>query len=282
MKHDNLSLRLFRDKFFSSLLLGISFISIIPLFLILYFLVAKGIGSINWEFFTSLPKPYGDSGGGILNAIVGTFILILMAAIISIPIGLSVGVYLAEFKKSRFSYWVRLASEVLQGIPSIVIGILAWSWIVRPMRIFSAFSGSIALSLMMLPVIIRATEETINLIPESIKEASLSLGVPYYKTVIKVIIPSGLSGIISGILLSISRIAGETAPLLFTAFGNRFLSFDIFRPIESMPLLIFKYASSPYPELHNIAWGASFVLVVFVLILNLLAKGVSRRWNIKY
>lgn len=282
MKHDNLSLRLFRDKFFSSLLLGISFISIIPLFLILYFLVAKGIGSINWEFFTSLPKPYGDSGGGILNAIVGTFILILMAAIISIPIGLSVGVYLAEFKKSRFSYWVRLATEVLQGIPSIVIGILAWSWIVRPMRIFSAFSGSIALSLMMLPVIIRATEETINLIPESIKEASLSLGVPYYKTVIKVIIPSGLSGIISGILLSISRIAGETAPLLFTAFGNRFLSFDIFRPIESMPLLIFKYASSPYPELHNIAWGASFVLVVFVLILNLLAKGVSRRWNIKY
>ncbi len=274
--------RIIIDKIFKFFLMFMSAIILVPLFLILYFLVSKGISSISWDFFVKMPVAMGDIGGGIANAIVGTGILILTASIMAIPIGILVGIFLAEYKDTRLSYWVRICCEILQGTPSIVIGIVAWSWIVKPMGIFSAFSGGVALALMMLPIIIRSVEETIKLIPIHLKEASLSLGVPYSKTIIKVILPTGLSSIISGILLSVSRIAGETAPLIFTAFGNPFMSTRLFRPIESMPLLIFRYASSPFPNLHNIAWGTSFILVVFILSLNLISKGVSKRWKIKY
>ncbi|MCK9328776.1 MAG: phosphate ABC transporter permease PstA [Candidatus Cloacimonetes bacterium] len=274
--------RILLDKIFKYLLILMATIILIPLFLILYFLFSKGIQALNWNFFYKMPAAMGDLGGGIANAIVGTIILILTASIIAIPIGILVGIFLAEYKDLKLSYWVKISCEILQGTPSIVIGIVAWSWIVKPMGIFSAFSGGIALALMMLPIIIRSVEETIKLIPLNLKEASLSLGVPYYKTILKVILPTGLSSIISGILLSISRIAGETAPLIFTAFGNPFMSTNLFRPIESMPLLIFRYASSPFPNLHNIAWGASFSLVMFILILNLISKGVSKKWKIKY
>lgn len=282
MQLNHLTIRLIKDRLFSVLLIVVSSLSVIPLGFILYFLIIKGAPAINWEFLFSGPKPYGEAGGGISHAIVGTLILIALASLFSIPVGLTVGIFLAEFKKSKLAYWVRLGVEVLQGIPSIVIGIIAWSWIVRPMRMFSALSGGIALALMMLPIIIRSTEETIKLIPEAIKEASLSLGVPYYRTVLKVILPSGLSGIVCGILLSVARVAGETAPLIFTAFGSRFMNYDIFKPVESMPLLIYRYASSPYRDLHTMAWGASFLLVVFVLTLNITAKGVCKRWCVKY
>ena len=257
-------------------------LSTVPLFLILFYIIKNGITAINWDFLVHLPKPVGEPGGGIANAIVGTLFLIVLASVVSIPLGIITGIYLSEYRLSKFTYWVRLAVEVIQGIPSIVIGILVYLWLVKPLGSFSALSGGIALGIMMLPVIIRTTEETLNLVPYSLKEASLALGVPYSRTIIKVVLPAALSGIITGILVGIARIAGETAPLLFTAFGNPFMNYNILKPINSLPAIIFNYAISPYPEWHSLAWGASFVLVIMVLSFNLLAKGVARKWKVKF
>jgi len=282
MRKSNIFIRRIKDSAFKSLVIILSLLVVLPLFLILFFIFKKGISSINWQFFISLPKPVGEQGGGIANALVGTFLLVTLASIFSIPIGIALGVYLSEFKESKISYWVRLCVDILQGIPSIVIGIIAYLWVVKQMGHFSALSGAVALAIMMLPVIVKSTEETLKLIPESFKEASLALGVPYYRTIIKVILPAGLSGIITGILLAISRIAGETAPLLFTAFGNPFMNWNIDKPVSSLPLLIFNYAISPYEDWHKLAWGAGFVLVIFVLFLNLVAKGVIRKWKVQF
>jgi len=221
-------------------------------------------------------------GGGISNALVGTLMLIAISCSVSIPFGVFAGIYLSERKEGKLSFLVRLSAEILQGIPSIVIGIIVYAWVVISMGTFSALSGGIALGIMMLPVIVSATEETLKLIPDTLKEASLSLGVPYSRTILKVILPAGMSGIVTGILLSVARIAGETAPLLFTAFGNPFMEVNIFKPINSLPLLIFNYATSPYPEWHALAWGASFVLVVFVLLLNVTTKVVTKRWKVQF
>ncbi|MEJ2068123.1 MAG: phosphate ABC transporter permease PstA, partial [Deltaproteobacteria bacterium] len=219
----------------------------------------------------------GEEGGGIANAIVGTFLLIIIASVLAVPVGVLSGIFLNEYKRSKLSEVVRMCVEVLMGIPSIVLGIVAYVWVVLPLKSFSALSGGIALSIMMLPVIIRSTEETLKLIPETLREASLALGVPYYRTIIKVIIPVGMSGILTGILLSIARIAGETAPLLFTSFGNPYMNTNILKPTETLPHLIFIYATSPYKEWHQAAWGASFILVIFVLGLNLISKYFARR-----
>jgi phosphate transport system permease protein len=208
--------------------------------------------------------------------------LIVTASIISIPFGILIGIYLSEYKRGKFPYFSRLSLEILQGIPSIVIGIIAYVWIVVPMGSFSALSGGIALAIMMLPVIVMSTEETLKLIPDTLREASLALGVPYPRTILKVVLPAGLSGIVTGIILGIARIAGETAPLLFTAFGSPFMSTNIFKPVSSLPLLVFNYATSPYPEWHALAWGACFVLIVFILFLNLIAKVVTRRWKVQF
>jgi phosphate transport system permease protein len=218
----------------------------------------------------------------VLNAITGTFILIILSSTFSIPLGISAGIYLSEHRKGKLSYLVRLCVEILQGTPSIVIGIIAYIWVVLPMNGFSALSGGVALGIIMIPIIVKVTEETLKLIPNTLKEASLSLGVPYYRTIIRVILPAGMSGIVNGVLLSIARIAGETAPLLFTAFGNPFMSLNIFKPVNSLPLLIFNYATSPYPEWHSLAWGASLVLIVLVLGLNLLTKLVTARWRMQF
>jgi phosphate transport system permease protein len=274
--------RIVQDRFFTGLVVFLSFMSLVPLFLILYYIGSKGISAINWSFFTNLPAPVGEVGGGISNALVGTGILIGVACALAVPIGIAAGIFLSEYGKSRLAYMVRLVVEVLQGIPSIVIGIIAYIWIVVPMRGFSALSGGAALAIMMLPVVIRSTEETLKLIPATLREASLALGVPYYKTVLKVILPAGLSGILTAILLSVARISGETAPLLFTAFGSPFMEWSILKPMNSLPLLIFNYATSPYPDWHTLAWGASFVLVVFVLLMNFVAKMVARRWKIQF
>ena len=198
------------------------------------------------------------------------------------PVGVAAGVYFSEHAGSKLSYWGELSVEILQAVPSIVVGILAYEWVVKPMHSFSAFSGGVALAIMMLPVIARTTQETLKLIPYSLKEAALALGVPYWKTLLKVVLPSALSGILTGILLGIARIAGETAPLLFTAFGNPFMNWDVTRPTESLPLLIFNYATSPYPQWHTIAWGASLVLVILVLGLNLITRIVTARWKIQF
>ncbi len=282
MKEGHLQRRILADKLFKGLIVVLAFVCMLPMFLILFFIVKNGISVINWGFLVSLPRPMGEAGGGISNALAGSAILVLIASVISIPIGILAGIYLSEYRKVRFAYFSRLSVEILQGIPSIVIGIIAYIWIVMPMGSFSGLSGGVALGIMMLPVIVMSTEETLKLIPDPLKEASLALGVPYPRTILKVILPAGLSGIVTGVILGIARIGGETAPLLFTAFGSPFMSLDIFKPVNSLPLLVFNYATSPYPEWHTLAWGASFVLVVFILSLNILAKMVTRRWKVQF
>ncbi len=282
MREASLQRRLCGDKAFKAGVLALSLLATVPLVLILAFIVARGASSINWQFLTALPKPVGESGGGIANALVGTVLLILVASIISIPLGVMAGIFLAERGRTRLGSVTRLAVEILMGIPSIVIGIVAYVWVVRPMRGFSALSGGIALAMIMLPVITLATEETMLLIPVSLREAALALGVSYPRTVLRVVLPSGLSGILTGVLLAVARGAGESAPLLFTAFGSPYLSANLLKPIASLPLSIFTYATSPYPEWHGLAWGASFVLLVFVLALNLLTRLVSERWKVQF
>jgi phosphate transport system permease protein len=208
--------------------------------------------------------------------------LILLSFIFSVPLGVFAVIFLSEYKAGRLAYLTSLSIEILQGIPSIVIGIIAYVWVVLPMGSFSALSGGVALGIMMLPVIVMATAETLKLIPDSLREASLALGVSYPRTIMKVILPAGLSGILSGILLGIARVTGETAPLLFTAFGSPFMNQNILKPINSLPLTIFNYATSPYPEWHTLAWGASFVLIAFVLGLNLITKLVTKKWKVQF
>jgi len=282
MKELAIRRRIIADKSFKAIVVLLSFASILPMFFILFFIITKGISVVDWTFLTHLPKPVGEIGGGISNAIVGTFMLIIISTLFSVPVGVFAGIFLCEYRKGRFPYFVKLAVETLQGIPSIVIGIIAYIWVVLTMGSFSGLSGGASLALMMLPVIITATEETLKLIPDSLREASLALGVSYPRTILKVVIPAGLSGILTGILLGVGRVAGETAPLLFTAFGSPFMNFNILKPINTLPLMIFNYATSPYPEWHTLAWGASFVLVVFVLGLNLFTKVVTRKWKVQF
>jgi len=282
MTEKGLKVRLMKDKLFKFIILSLSIISLAPLFLILFFVFERGLKVINWSFLTQLPKPVGVAGGGISNAIVGTLMLIAIACLVAVPLGIAAGVYLSESKKTKIAYFTRLTVDVLQGTPSIVIGIIAYLWIVLPMGKFSALSGGIALGLMTLPLVVRGSEEVLKLIPHDIREASLALGVPRYRTILKVIIPAGIPGIVSAILLGISRIAGETAPLLFTAFGNPFMNLNIFKPVNSLPLLIFNYAMSPYEDWQTIAWGASVVLILIVLGGNILSRIVVRKWQVQF
>lgn len=271
-----------KNKIFKGIIIAGTIISTLPLLLILFYIFKQGINAINWNFFTSLPKPVGEAGGGVSNALVGSILILLGSCVLAIPVGIVIGIYLSEALKSRLAYYCRLAVDVLQGIPSIVIGIIIYEWIVRPMGGFSAFSGSVALALMMLPSIIKSTEETLKLLPVSLKEAALALGVPYYKTILKIIVPSGLAGIMTGVILSIARVIGETAPLLFTAFGNPFMNTNIFKPMSSLPLIIFNYATSPYNDWHQLAWGASMLLILMILILNMISKIVQRKWKVHF
>jgi len=282
MKEPSIRRRIISDELFKTIIILLTFCSILPMFFILFFITSEGISVINWRFLTQLPKPVGEIGGGISNAIIGTLMLIGIGTVFSVPVGILAGIFLSENRKRKLASLTRLCVETLQGVPSIVIGIIAYIWLVVSIGSFSALSGGVALGLMMLPVIITATEQTLKLIPGSLKEASLALGVSYPRTILKVILPAGVSGIATGILLSIARVAGETAPLLFTAFGSPFMNFNISKPINSLPLMIFNYATSPYPEWHTLAWGASFVLIVLVLGLNLLTKVVTKRWKVQF
>ena len=282
MKGPSIKRRIVWNKLFEAIIFLLTFCSILPIFFILFFITRKGISVVNWSFFTQLPKPVGELGGGISNAIIGTLILVGVSTALSVPLGILAGIFLTEYKKGRFVYFIRLCVETLQGIPSIVIGIIAYVWVVVPMGSFSALSGGVALGLMMLPIIITSTNETLKLIPDGLREASLALGVSYPRTILKVILPAGTSGVLTGILLSIARVAGETAPLLFTAFGSPFMNLNALKPMNSLPLMIFNYATGPYPEWHTLAWGASFVLIVMVLGLNLLTKVVTRRWKVQF
>ena len=281
MDAKKVKLRIVKSKVIQIIISALAFIITLPLLFIIYYIFKRGITRVNWTFLTHIPKPVGETGGGIVNALVGSVIIVLVAAVIAIPFGIMGGIYLSENRTSRLSYWCRLTVDVLQGIPSIVIGIVVYFWIVKNFGTFSALSGSIALAIMMLPILTRATEETLKLIPSTLKEAGLALGLPYHKVILRILVPCGISGILSGIMLSIARIAGETAPLLFTAFGNPFLTTNILRPMHSLPLLILNYAMSPYDEWHELAWGAALLLLITVLMLNIITKISTRKWNVQ-
>jgi phosphate transport system permease protein len=272
MPDRRMRIRLLKDKLFRYLVIVPGILVIIPFFVILFHVVREGLSSLNLEFILRVPKPVGEAGGGILNGIVGTLLILIVAALIAVPIGVAGGVYLSEMKTRRLTSLAKTAANILQGVPSIVIGIVMYTWIVVPLRTFSALAGGVALAVMMLPVVMKSTEETVNLVPNGLREASLALGAPYYKTILRVVIPTGLSGILSGIMLAVARVAGETAPLLFTAFGNPYLSLNVAQPMAAIPLIIYDYAKSPYQDWISKAWGASFVLIVIVLALNLLVR----------
>lgn len=277
----NVNLRIIKSKTVQIVIIALAFMITLPLLFIIYYIFKQGITRVNWTFLTHIPKPVGETGGGVVNALTGSIIIVLLAAIIAIPFGVMCGIYLSENRTSRLSYWSRLTVDVLQGVPSIVIGIVVYFWIVKTFGTFSAISGSIALAIMMLPILTRATEETLKLIPSTLKEAGLALGLPYHKVILRIVVPCGMSGILSGIMLSIARIAGETAPLLFTAFGNPFLSTNVLKPMHSLPLLIYNYAMSPYDDWHELAWGAALILLITVLLLNIITKIMTRRWNVQ-
>lgn len=279
--HTAVNFRIFKSRFFEGLVILFAFLITIPLFAIIFYVLKKGLSTINWHFITNIPKPVGELGGGIANALVGSLIIVFFASIIAVPVGILCGIYLSENTRSKVAYWSRLSVDVLQGTPSIVIGIVIYFWIVKSTGSFSALSGSIALAIMMLPIIIRSTEETLKLLPSSLKEAGLALGLPYHKVIMKIIVPCGFSGILSGVMLSVARIAGETAPLLFTAFGNPYLNINVLKPMQSLPLLIFNYATSPYDEWHDLAWGASTILLIWVLVLNISTKLITNKWKIQ-
>jgi len=281
MHASNVKYRLGKSYGFQALTYVLAFACVIPLLAILFFIIKAGITKINWHFLVNVPKPVGETGGGIANALVGSILIIIVAAIIAIPIGILAGIYLSENRKSRLAYWCRLSTDILQGVPSIVIGIVAYFWLVKPLGKFSALSGSVALAIMMLPIVVRSTEETLKLLPDSLKEAALALGMPFHRVIFKVIVPVGISGILSGVMLSIARITGETAPLLFTAFGNPYLTTNLTQPMQSLPLLIFNYATSPYNDWHDLAWGASLILLLWVLFLNIFTKLITRKWKVQ-
>jgi phosphate transport system permease protein len=252
-------------------------IVIIPLFLILYYTISKGINFINWDFFTKMPKPVGETGGGMANAIVGSAIMVAIGSLFGIPIGILSGIYLSSKEKSWFASAVRFLSEVLNGIPSIVIGVVVYILLVIPMKRFSALAGGIALGIIMIPLITRTTEEMVRLVPNSFKEAGLGLGIPRWKTTLFIILPAAFKGIFTGILLSIARAVGETAPLLFTALGNRFWSTTLDQPIASMTVFIYDYSKAPFDDWNQQAWAAAFVLIVLVLLLNIIFRIVTRK-----
>jgi len=252
-------------------------LALVPLAAVLYLVVSEGISSLNLAFFTQMPKPVGETGGGMANAIVGTFILTGLGACWAIPIGVLSGVYVAEYGGSKFASTVRFAADTLNGVPSIVVGIFAYAVFVLPFRQFSALAGSAALGIMMIPIITRTTEELLKLVPPTLREGALALGATRTRAVFTVVVPAALPGILTGILLALARIAGETAPLLFTAFNNRFWSTDIRQPISSLTVQVFTYAISPYEDWHRQAWAGALVLVGLVLTSALLARFATAR-----
>jgi phosphate transport system permease protein len=275
---DRLTARLRFNRLVSSVFTGIvtffSLLMVVPLVLILSFITVKGVTQLHWTLFVS-----DERGGGILNAIVGSGEMVVIAVILAVPVAVLTGVYLSEARNSKVAEVMRITVDVFQGIPSIVLGIIAYVWLVVPLRSFSGLSGAVALAIMMVPIIIKNTEESLILVPAQMKEAAYGLGAPFHKVILQVVLPAAMSGVLTGVLLATARILGETAPLLFTSFGGPDLNYNLTRPMEALPPLIFKYAQSPRDDWVATAWASSFVLVVVVLFLNLLTKLVLRRWK---
>lgn len=252
-------------------------VALLPLGFILGHLLVKGASSLDWNFFTKMPAPAGESGGGVFNAIIGTLIIVGVAALIGLPIGIGAGVFCTEFPTHRLAGVTRFVSDVMNGTPSIVVGVFAWTWIVARQKHFSALSGSVALALIIIPMVMRTTEEMIKLVPHALREASLGLGIPRWRTGITIVLRTALPGIVTGSLLAVARVAGETAPLLFTALGSQYLSFNVQQPMAALPLMVFTYATGPYEDWHRMAWAASLVLLLVVLLLSISARLATRR-----
>jgi phosphate transport system permease protein len=252
-------------------------IALIPLVFILFFVITQGIRAVNVEFFTHLPQPVGEPGGGMANAIVGTLILSGLAALMAVPIGVVSGIYMSEYAGSRLASITRFAADTLNGVPSIVIGLFAYGVAVLPFKHFSALAGGFALGVMMIPIIARTTEELLLLVPGTMREGALALGATRARAVFSVVLPAALPGIVTGVVLALARIAGETAPLLFTAFNNRFFSTQLTEPISSLTVQVYTYAISPYDDWHRQAWAGALVLVTIVLVCSLLARFATRR-----
>jgi len=250
---------------------------VLPLVLIMGYLLANGVAGLNLAFFTHMPKPVGEAGGGMANAIVGTLLVVGTAALMALPLGIAAGVYLAEYGRGRFSTLVRYTTDVLSGVPSIVVGVVAYGLVVVPMGRFSGLAGSVALAILMLPPIIRATEEMVRLVPQSYRQAALALGAPRWKTTQQIVLPAAKAGIVTAGMLAVARAAGETAPLLFTALGNRFWSLRMDQPIATLPVFIYDYAKAPYTDWNRQAWTGALVLVLIVTVISLLLRITVRR-----
>lgn len=267
------------------LMMGLSFLAalscVILLFLILGYVFIKGISAVNLDFFTQLPTPVGVPGGGLANAIVGSIMVVGMAGLMAVPVGVATGIYLSEYGRGVFASTVRFVSDVLAGVPAIVAGIVAYALVVAPMHRFSAFSGSVALALLMLPIIVRTSEEIFKTVPDTLREASLALGIPRWKTILSIVMKTASGGLVTGIMLAVARVGGEAAPLLFTAFSNSFWNLRPDQPIATLPVQLFNYAISPYDDWHQKAWAAALVLVFMVLAMNVTAKLYMSRKGMK-
>jgi phosphate transport system permease protein len=272
-----------RRKWFNRLMLGLSCtaagLAILILGLILGYTLARGIGALNLDFLTQAAKPVGEVGGGMRNEIFGTLILIGLGSIIAIPVGLMAGMFLAEFASPKVASAVRFAADILAGVPSIVVGVFAYAIVVQPLHSYSALSSGVALAIIMIPVIARTAEESMRLVPNSMREAALALGITRWRAVVGVIIPGAMTGIVTGIMLGIARIAGETAPLLFTALGSQFGVQGLLNPIGALPLQIYNYALSPYQDWQQQAWAGAFLLIMLVLGISILVRWISTRGN---
>jgi phosphate transport system permease protein len=263
--------RKFENGLMQVITCGCALLVVAPLALVFYHLVKEGIGSVNWAFFTQLPRPVGEVGGGMANAIVGTLILLAIASAIGVPVGVFGGVYLSEYGSSRLNRWIRFAADVLNGVPSIIWGMVVYALAlsVSPNHTFSAWAGGIVLGLMMIPLIMRTAEEVLLLVPGGYREAAFALGISKWRTIVQIVMRTALKGIITGVLLALARVAGETAPLLFTAFGNNlFWNHNLSDPISALPLQIFNYAISPYDDWHRQAWAGALVLLLLITAIN--------------
>jgi phosphate transport system permease protein len=276
-----MSPRLRWRKFVSGFMLTMTgvcaLIAVSVLFLILGYLAVHGGASINWNFFTKLPVPVGETGGGLANAILGSAKMLLLATIFGVPIGFFGAIYLAEFSGGSTAFVIRYAADLLNGVPSIVIGIFAYSLVVHPFKQYSTLAGGFALGLMMIPITLRSTEEFLRAVPNSLREAAMALGASKWKTIATVIVPAAYRGILTAVLLAFARVAGETAPLLFTALGNQFWSPGWTHPTASLPVMIFTYALAPYDDWHRQAWAAGLVLLVLILVINIVARAILSR-----
>jgi phosphate transport system permease protein len=264
--------RRIRNGVAMTFVVSMAFAAIIPLFLVFFHVVKLGLPALNWDFFTSLPTPVGQPGGGMANSLLGSFVMIVLASIVGVPVGVLGGVYLSEYGKGKIATTMRFAVDLLTSVPSIVVGLYIYTLVVVPFKSFSAYAGGLALAVLMFPFVVKTTEEVLKLLPQHIREAGLALGIPRWRVILSIVLKGSIPSVMTGVMLGIARIAGETAPLLFTAFGNRFWPRGLAEPMPSLPVQIYSYAISPFDEWHKQAWAGAFLLMMMVFVFNLVAR----------